>query len=155
MFHCPRCDHELPATPEAGAPCPICGAEMIEPKPLELDPAWVAERTAKQAAAAVPPKPSRTLAVIILSTVLVSVVVVIGVMVMQRQPTAKGEALEGVELTITSPRPGVPFTVDGLKAGRTPQSLKIKGRTRPIEIRGNGVTRTITPDHDQTVNLAP
>jgi len=92
---------------------------------------------------------------VLISLVLAAVVVVIVVMVMQRQPTAKGEAFEGVELTITSPKVGVPFTVDGAKAGRTPQSLKIKGRTRPIEIKGNGVTKVVVPDHDQTINLAP
>ena len=100
-------------------------------------------------------KPSRVVASVIISLVLAAVLVVIVVMVMQRQPTAKGEAFEGVELTITSTHPGVPFTVDGAKAGRTPQSLKIKGRTRPIEIKGNGVTKLVVPDHDQTINLVP
>lgn len=156
MFRCPACDKELPATPEAGTPCPQCGAEMIAVKPPELDPDWVAEKAAKIAAAAAPPaKPSRALAYGILGTVMAAVVAVIVVIVMQRQPTAKGEGIEGVELTITSPKAGVPFTVDGARAGRTPQALKIKGRSRPIEIRGNGVTKIVTPDHDQTINLVP
>ena len=103
-----------------------------------------------------PVKPSRTLAVVILSAVMAAVLVVIVLMVMQRQPTAKGEDVpSGVEITVTSPRPGVPITIDGVKAGKTPQALKFKGRTRPITIRGNGVEKTVTPDHDQVVNLAP
>ncbi len=157
MFHCPKCDHELAAVPEAGTPCPICGTEMIAAKPPELDPAWVAEKAAKQAAAAEGnrPKPSRTMAVVILSLVLAAMAAVIVVMVMQRQPDAKGEALSGVEITVTAPKPGTPITVDGAKAGKTPQSLKIKGRTRPIKIEGNGVTKIVTPDHDQIVNLVP
>jgi hypothetical protein len=106
--------------------------------------------------AAAPVKPSRTVAVVILSTVMAVVLVVIVMMVMQRQPTAKGEdAPVGVEITVTSPRPGVPITIDGVKAGKTPQALKFKGRTRPITIRGNGVEKTVTPDRDQVVNLAP
>ena len=71
-------------------------------------------------------------------------------------PTAKGEELpEGVELTVNAPKVGTPFTIDGVKAGKTPQSIKIKGRTRPIEIRGNNVIKIVTPDRDQVVNLAP
>ncbi len=130
---------------------------MIAAKPPELDPEWVAEKAAKQAAAAATgaKKPSRTVAVVILSLVMASIFAVIVVMVMQRQPAAKGESIGGVEITITAPRPGTPITVDGVKAGGTPQSLKIKGRSRPIEIRGNGVTKIVTPDHDQVVNLVP
>jgi hypothetical protein len=103
-----------------------------------------------------PVKPSRKVAVVILSTVMAAVLVVIVLMVMQRQPTAKGEGVpEGVMITVMSPRPGVPITIDGVKAGKTPQALKFKGRTRPIAISGNGITKTVTPDHDQIVNLAP
>jgi hypothetical protein len=109
------------------------------------------------ASAAEPPrKPSRKLAFIILSVVMAAVLTVIVVMVMQRQPTAKGEDVpDGVELTISAPKPGTPFTIDGVKAGKTPQAIKIKGRTRPIEIRGNNVTKIVTPDRDQVVNLVP
>ncbi|MBL9018324.1 MAG: PEGA domain-containing protein [Myxococcales bacterium] len=109
------------------------------------------------AAAAEPPrKPSRKLAFIILSAVMAAVLVVIVVMVMQRQPTAKGaDVPEGVEITVTAPKVGTPITIDGVKAGKTPQAIKIRGRTRPIEIQGNGVTKIVTPDRDQVVNLVP
>ncbi|MBA3461464.1 MAG: PEGA domain-containing protein [Deltaproteobacteria bacterium] len=127
-----------------------------EDKPLELDPEYVREKAAKQAAAAAPVKPSRKVAVVILSAVMAAVLVVIVLMVMQRQPTAKGASVpDGVVISVTSPKPGVPITIDGVKAGKTPQALKFKGRTRPITIRGNGVEKTVTPDHDQIVNLAP
>lgn len=158
MFHCPKCDHELAATPEAGTPCPICGTEMIAAKPPELDPQWVAEKEAKIAAHAAEgaKKPSRTVAVVILSLVMAAMLAVIVVMVMQRQPDVKGEALSGVEITINAPKPGTPITVDGVRAGKTPQSLKVKGsRTRPIRIEGNNVVKIVTPDRDQIVNLVP
>ncbi len=155
MFRCPKCDHELKESPAPGTPCPICGTEVVDQAPPELDPAWVAEKAAKQAAAAAEPaRPSRKVAVVILTSVMVAVLVVIVVMVMQRQPTAKGEALGGVEITITAPRPTM-ITIDGVRAGKTPQAIKLRGRTRPIEIRGNGVTKTVTPDRDQTINLVP
>jgi len=127
-------------------------------KAPELDPEWVAERAAKQAAAAEPPrKPSRTLAIVILSAVMAAVVVVIVMIVLQRQPTARGaDSPSGVLITVTAPKPNTSFTIDGVKAGKTPQGLKIKSsRTKPITISGNGVTKTVTPDHDQIVNLAP
>lgn len=109
------------------------------------------------AAAAEPPrKPSRTLAIVILSAVMAAVLVVIVMIVMQRQPTAKGQDVpEGVELTVTAPKVGTPFTIDGVRAGKTPQAIKIRGRTRPIEIRGNNVIKIVTPDRDQVVNLVP
>ena len=154
MFRCPECAHELPATPADGTPCPICGTDLRPTPPTELDPAWVAAKEAKQAAAAAPPKPSRKVAVVILTGVMLVVVAVAVIMVMQRQPNAKGEALSGVELTITAPRV-VSVTVDGAPAGKTPVSLRIKGRTRPIVISGGGVTKQVTPDHDQIINLVP
>jgi hypothetical protein len=128
-------------------------------EPPELDPQWVAEKEAKQAAYAAEQDrkpPSKLTAWLILGGVMVAGLVVIGFLIMQRQPNAKGEALEGVELTVTSKLPGVPFTVDGAKAGKTPQSLKIKSsRTKPIVIKGNGVVKTVTPDHDQVITLDP
>ncbi len=156
MFRCPNCDHELNQTPEPGAPCPICGTEMNVAKPPELDPEWVAEKAAKQAAGTAPPnKPSRAVAMVILSVVMAAAVIVIVVMVLQRQPTAKGADVSGgAEITVHSPRP-TPFTIDGVKGGTTPQSFKLKGRGRPITITGNGVSKTITPDRDQVVDLVP
>ncbi len=129
---------------------------MITAKPPELDPEWVADKAAKQAAAAAPPnKPSRKVAMVILTVVMLAAVAVIVVMVLQRQPTAKGQGVgDGVEITIHCPK-RVPFTIDGVKAGVTPQSLKIRGHNRVITITGNGVTKTITPDHDQVVDLVP
>lgn len=127
-------------------------------EPPELDPQWVAEKEAKQAAYAAQQAkpPSRATAWLILGGVMVVGVLVFVFLIMQRQPVAKGEQLEGVELTITSKLPNVPFTVDGAKAGRTPQSLKIKGnRTKPLVIKGNGVVKSVVPDHDQIVTLDP
>ena len=86
---------------------------------------------------------------------MVVMVVVAVVMILQRQPTAKGEEniSERVEITITAPRP-VPVRIDGAMAGTTPVVLKLKGQgTRAMRVEGNGVSRVITPDRDQVVHL--
>ena len=49
-------------------------ASEVEARPLELDPAWVAERAAKQAAAAKPP-PKRSIAGVVVALLLISAVV--------------------------------------------------------------------------------
>ena len=58
---------ELPdsafAPPAAGSP------------PLELDPAWVAERAAKQAAARTPPRAPRKIAGVLVALALIAIVV--------------------------------------------------------------------------------
>lgn len=153
-FRCKSCDRELPETPDPGTPCPTCGAELVPEAPLEVDAAWAADKARKQAAAAAPASRKKGgSAGVILAVVLVVMVGVLVVMVMQRQPTARGADLpDGVELTIQAPRP-VPITIDGVKAGKTPQSIRLKGRTRPMRIEGGGVSVTITPDRDQTINL--
>jgi hypothetical protein len=119
--------------------------------PLEVDAEWAAARAAKQAAAAAPPKArSGALALAIVMIVMIGV---IGLMIMQRQPTAKGaEIPDGIELTITAPRPS-PVKIDGVKSGTTPLSIRLRGGTRTLTIEGNGVIKEILADRDQTVNL--
>ena len=152
-IRCASCDHEVAGTPAPGTPCPTCGAQLVPDAPLEVDPAWAAARAAKQAAAVVPPPKKKGSASLVLSLVLLVMVGVFIVMVMQRQPTAKGSQLpDGIELTITSPRPVV-VTIDGARAGKTPISIKLKGSSRVVKIEGNGVVKEITADRDQVVNL--
>lgn len=150
---CAQCDNPVPASVEPGGPCPTCGAPQGEERPLELDPQWVAEKAAKQAAAAKPPPNPRRAGAWILGVVSIVMVAVLVVMITQRQPTARGvDQGEGVEITITAPKP-VPVKIDGVRAGTTPLSIRLKGRTRPIRIEGNGVIKEIATDRDQTVNL--
>ena len=154
-FRCESCDHELPSTPEPGTPCPRCGAELVPERPLELDATWEAERAAKIAAAERPPLPNKRLGRVILTLTSVVMVAVGIVMVFQRQPSVKGQedVSERVEITITAPRQ-VAVKIDGVKAGTTPISIKLKGsRKQPMKIEGNGVVVQITPDRDQVVNL--
>ena len=151
---CASCDREVEGTPAGGTPCPTCGAPLGAEAALEVDPAWMAERAAKQAAVAAPvtgaKKGKGSLVVAIALLVMVGVFVV---MILQRQPSAKGRQLpDGIELTITAPRP-VAVTIDGAKAGRTPLSIKLKGGSRVLRIEGNGVTKEIRADRDQVVNL--
>jgi len=105
-----------------------------------------------------PPPPAgnpRLGRLILIGTSVVMVAVAI-VMLLQRQPTARGqEDVSGrIELTIIAPRPGTKVRIDGALAGTTPLSIKLKGaRTRPMRVEGAGVTVDITPDRDQIVNL--
>ncbi len=104
----------------------------------------------KAARAYVAKKGKGSLVVAIALLVMVGVFIV---MILQRQPSAKGAELpDGVELTITAPRPAL-VTIDGAKAGKTPLSIKLKGSNRVLRIEGNGVTKEIRADRDQVVNL--
>ena len=149
---CASCDREIVGTPAPGTPCPTCGAELAPEAPLEVDPTWAAERAAKQVAAAVPP-PKKGKGSLVVAIALLAMVGVFVVMLLQRQPSAQGTELpDGIELTITAPRPTL-VTIDGVRSGKTPLSIKIKGSSRVLKIEGNGVTKEIRADRDQVVNL--
>jgi len=122
--------------------------------PLEVDPAWVASRAAGIAAAtAPPPKPPGRGGMLVVAIALVVMVGVFVVMLLQRQPSAQGaEVPDGIELTITAPRPTM-VTIDGVKSGKTPLAIKLKGSSRVLKIEGNGVLKEIRADRDQVVNL--
>ena len=152
---CASCGREVSPPPPPETPCPTCGAPLSPALPLEVDAEWEAARAAKIAAGEAAKKP-RGKAGLVLTLVMIVALAVIVVMVMQRSPGARRvEAPKDyVEITVTSvPKPGKPITVDGAPAGRTPQSLRLKSRTRPMTIEGNGTTVQVTPDHDQIVNL--
>jgi len=122
--------------------------------PLEVDPAWVAQRAAGIAAAtAPPPRPPRGKGMLVVAIALLVMVGVFVVMLLQRQPAAQGAELpNGIELTIQAPRPTM-VTIDGVKSGKTPLSIKLKGSNRVLKIQGNGVLKEIKADRDQVVNL--
>lgn len=149
---CPSCEREVAGTPAPGTPCPTCGAPLVPDAPLEVDPVWAAERAAKQAVAAAPvPRKGKGSAVV--AVALLVMVGVFIVMLVQRQPSAKGTQMaEGIEITITAPRQ-VAVTIDGAKAGKTPLAIKLKASSRTLRIEGNGVTKEIRADRDQVVNL--
>lgn len=150
---CPGCEREVAGTPAPGTPCPTCGAPLVPDAPLEVDPAWAAERAAKQAVAAAPPRAKKGKGTLAVSIALLVMVGVFIVMLVQRQPSAKGEKVpQGIEITITAPKPSQ-VTIDGAKAGKTPLSIKLKASSRSLRIEGNGVTKEIRADRDQVVNL--
>src|SRR4051812_45538271 len=104
-FTCKSCGRELEATPVPGTPCPTCGVELVPEVPLEVDPAWEAERAAKVAEAAVPPKPASKAGTILILLVLLAAFATVGVLVFQRQPTAKGiSEPTGAQITVTAPK---------------------------------------------------
>lgn len=109
------------------------------------------------ATAAEPTRNTRGPGAIILGLVMVVAIAVVVIMVTQRQPTVKGatERPEGIEITVTAPKPGTPFTIDGAPAGKTPQAIKLRGRTQPLRIEGNGMVVEVNPDQSKTVNLDP
>lgn len=152
-IRCPSCGREVAGAPAPGTPCPTCGAQLVPDAPLELDPVWAAERAAKQAAAVAPPAAKKGKGSLVVAIALLVMVGVFIVMILQRQPSAKGaEVPQGIEVTITAPRP-VPVTIDGARAGKTPLSIKLKASARYLRIEGNGVTKEIRADRDQVVNL--
>jgi len=74
-------EESLPITINVGLPGPALPAETQ--RPLELDPAWVAERAAKQAAANQPaPQPSRL--GVVVAIVLIAIVAAIVVWIVRR-----------------------------------------------------------------------
>lgn len=95
-------------------------------------------------------------AVILAIVTLVSIAVAV-IMLTQRQPDLKGkeDRPEGVEITVTAPKPGTPFTIDGAPAGRTPQAIKLRGRKQSLKIQGNGLTIEVNPDRSQVISLDP
>jgi len=150
---CASCDREIAGTPAPGTPCPTCGAELVPEAPLEVDPAWVASRAAGIAAATAPPPKPRGKGMLVVAIALLVMVGVFIVMLMQRQPSAQGaEVPDGIELTINAPRPTA-FTIDGVKSGKTPMSIRLKGGSRVVKIEGGGVIKEVRADRDQVVNL--
>jgi len=150
---CASCDREVAGTPAPGTPCPTCGAELVPDAPLEVDPAWVAQRAAGIAAATAPPPKPRGKGSLVVAIALLVMVGVFVVMLLQRQPTAQGtEIPDGIELTITAPKPTA-FTIDGVKSGKTPMSIRLKGSNRVVRIEGGGAIKEVRADRDQVVNL--
>ncbi|MDB4960656.1 MAG: hypothetical protein JWP01_655 [Myxococcales bacterium] len=105
------------------------------------------------AAAEPPPSAKKKAGGIVLALVMLVMVGVIIVMILQRQPTAKGREIpDGIEITINAPRPTV-VRIDGVPSGKTPVSIRMKSSKRTLRIEGGGVTKEIRADRDQTVQL--
>lgn len=154
MITCAECGRVTDPTPRGGTPCPACGSPLGEEPPLEVDAEWAAQKAATQAAAAAAGKrPVSTFARASLGIALLTVIVVIAVMIMQRSPFARGTtAGGGVQLMITAPE-ATSVTIDGAPAGVTPVTINIKNGTQPILIEGGGKSVQVTPDRDRVVDL--
>jgi hypothetical protein len=59
----------------------------------------------------------------------------------------------GISIRIVGPA-GTPITIDGIKVGKLPLSLKRSASTKEILIEGPGIVRQIVPDRSQTVDLS-
>jgi hypothetical protein len=100
-----------------------------------------------------PPSAKKKAGGLLLGLVMLVMVGVIIAMIMQRQPTAKGTELpDGIEITITAPRP-TQVRIDGVPSGKTPVSIRLNASKRVLKVEGNGVTKEIRADRDQTVDL--
>lgn len=156
MITCPDCGREVHGEIADDTPCPQCGTPLVGAKPLEVDPAWAAEKQAKADAHAAANAPKKRGGYTMLLVVMLVMLGAIGVMVWQRAPALKGGSKIGdVQITITAPKAGTPVVVDGAPAGQTPIVLRLPSGTQPIKIVGNNVSITVIPDRDHVVNLVP
>lgn len=156
MITCPDCGRHVDGDIAEDTPCPQCGTPLLAGKPLEVDPAWTAEKQAKADAHAAANAPKKRGGYMLLVVVMIAALGAIGIMVFQRAPALKGGSKIGdVQITITAPKPGTPVIVDGAPAGQTPIVLRLPKGTQPIKIVGNNVAITVVPDRDHAVNLVP
>jgi serine/threonine protein kinase len=149
---------ELVGIDELGGP-PIAKSVVAVPAPpreLEVDSAWLAERSQKQAAY-VPPvarKRRGNVAGVIVALLFIGLVT-IGAYALynyKRAPTNRLPAV-GISIDVRSEAP-LEVLIDGKRAGTTPFSLKLPTGSKPFTLTAPGVDDVrVVPDHDQTVEL--
>jgi serine/threonine protein kinase len=67
--------------------------------------------------------------------------------------TAKVDKTHGVSIKIVG-APGTIVSIDGNKAGKVPLTLQRKPSPKPLLLTAPGVSKQITPDHDQMVDMS-
>jgi len=155
VITCQSCGRKVDAEIADDTPCPQCGTPLLAGKPVEVDPAWVADKQAKADAHAAANAPKKKSGRLILWVVMGVMVGALGIMIYQRAPALRGAEVGDVEITVTAPQAGTPIIVDGAPSGKTPVVLRLKSSTTPIKIIGNNVAIVVVPDRSRTVNLAP
>ena len=135
-------------------------APNAEPQKLELDRAYLTERSMKLQArrvggVTVNKRRSRAPLVVALLFMVAAIGGALALYFFEKQDRGREVAGGGVTIEIKADRP-TRITVDGKAAGSTPTSLKLKKATKPILIEGeNVVPQQVVPDRDQTIRLVP
>ena len=144
-------------------------APVIDSPTLEIDDAFVAERAKKLAAASPAERIARGAAPVERNVakrsgggvLLVLLLVAAGgggyywYSQRAKEPsyTATVDRTKGVSIKIIG-APGTPVKIDGANAGKVPLTLSRKPSKKLMLISGPSVTKQITPDRDQTVDLS-
>lgn len=156
MITCPDCGRTIDGDVAHDTPCPQCGTPLLAGKPVEVDPAWAAEKKAKQDAHTAANAPNKKRGGYwLLGGVMAVALGAIGIMVWQRSPTLRGAEVGEIEIVITAPKEGTPIIIDGAPAGKTPMTLRLESSTVPMKIIGNNVSITVIPDRSRTVHMVP
>jgi serine/threonine-protein kinase len=148
-----------PLTTSAFAP-PARNGEVI------LEDEWQREKAAKQEAAnQPPPKRPRKLWGIVIAVVMLAIVVTVVVIIAtapgeppraRRMSQQIPETAHTVSIEVRTKPRGV-VTFDGHKAGMSPITLHMPKNTTSVEIGtvllGHKLTKSIIPDHDQTIDF--
>ena len=168
----PQATVRLPATP-----APVTVEPSFEPAPsfapapmkLEIDDEYVAERSRKLAAKPPADRIARAAAPVernarkggFAGILLVLLLVGGGAggyywYTHREKPatyTATVDKTKGVSIKIVG-APGTVVSIDGAKAGKVPLTLQRKPSKKLMLLTAPGVSKQITPDHDQTVDMS-
>jgi serine/threonine protein kinase len=165
--------HTVPEpTVPAPPPAPVAVVPSFEPAPmqLEIDDEYVAERSRKlvekapadriaRAAAPVDRNvPKRSFGGVVFLLLLVLGAGAGGYYYYSHRETpasytAKVDKSHGVSIKIVG-APGTVVSIDGVKAGKVPLTLQRKPSKKLLLLTAPGVSKQITPDHDQTVDMS-
>jgi serine/threonine protein kinase len=129
--------------------------EEDDAKKLQIDPAYLVERSQKQIARNTPPPPVRKSKVGWLISLLLIAVVGAGGYLLYTYKLKKPDRLTGggVTIRITAELPRE-ILIDGKNAGKPPVKLQVPRGTQPILISGDGLVGvSVVPDQDHDVQL--
>lgn len=161
-----------PTVPEPlSRPLPVAVEPSFAPAPmkLEIDDDYVAERSRKLAATAPADRIARAAAPVERNVHKRSYGGLIALLLLlgggaggyywythREKPasyTAKVDKTHGVSIKIVG-APGTVVSIDGVKAGKVPLTLQRKPSKKLLLLTAPGVSKQVTPDHDQTVDMS-
>jgi hypothetical protein len=151
-----------PAIDDPVANAPIVEYELAEPKALEIEADWRAQREVRQATplpspiAPRPPRARKWIAGLVFVGVIAGGVSIVLTFAKRHQTPAADPARPTVGIHVVAPEP-VDVFIDKANVGKTPFTASWKRSTTPIIITAtvdkHAVMRQVTPDRDQTVDL--
>lgn len=160
-------DSDPGAPPAAAKPLTAAAFEppQADSEPLEVDAEWEREKAAKaDFANRPPPRRSFKLWGVVVAVAMVAVVATVVVTIgtsAGEVPPPRPHQLQATPNTVTievRTRPPGQIRIDGHHAGTAPITLHVPKSVKSMEIsttlRGQSLSRTITPDRDQTVDFS-